>query len=195
VADGVDVHVVGVAVAAVGVVHGQDVGGFLAEHRGQGHGCLLHGHLDEAAAGVAGGHAAGGRRRARPRVQVPEVHDPVDPEDLARPLELAPPGGPEVGALVVAAEVGRGVADLAGRGHHQDHAVAVGRGLGHDAGGQQGLVVRVRVEGDQRVRHGADLGTSGPGRGPGPIFAFGSPRRYREPPSCRPSPEAPCGAE
>ena len=145
-ADAVHLDVVGVPVAADRVVDREHVGVLLDQQLGQPAGRLLD---------VGVGERLGSRRRrcrparsrrsraARPgRSPAPWRTGAARPGG-ARPATRRRPGRPS------ADQPRRAVG-----GDDQHDPVALGRGARHGAGGEQRLVVGVRVEGDQRERHG-----------------------------------------
>ena len=158
-ADAVHLDVIGMAIAAVTVVGGEHVGVFLAQHVGQ----PRRGVLDRHGRERARGHAGAGIGAA---VGEPQEHHPAHAEDGRRGLGLGPAVPPERVPGTELAPVG--LTGFAFRGEHRDHPVpGVGR-LGHHAGREQRLVVRMGVEGDQGVGHGQDTGgvmTEGPSEG------------------------------
>ena len=144
--DEVDLLVVGVAVAAVAVVAEEHVGLLLGEDLREALGGLL---------GV-GPHEAGppGRVRldvgAQPAVGVTEVFDPRDPEGLRAALQLGHPGRGEgtPGGILL-----RRQAETAVGRDDEDDPVPLRRGTRHRPRREEGLVVGVRVESEQREGH------------------------------------------
>ena len=139
--DPVHLDVVGVAVAAVVVVGRDDVGLLLAEDHRQAGGSLVERGLRERP-----GHLAG-RRAHHPRVHVAEELDPVDAQEPGRLVGLG--GAADRQGLAVVQHARHGLAVLAPRRDHEHHPVPEGLRLGHRPGGRDGLVVGVRVEGDE----------------------------------------------
>src|SRR4051794_19595496 len=85
------------------------------------------------------------------RVVVPEERDAVDAECGGRVVHL---GHPPLGDRLARRErVGRVLPQFAARREDEDDAVSLRLGACHGAPGRDRLVVGVRVEGDQRVRH------------------------------------------
>ncbi|GAA2142606.1 hypothetical protein GCM10009844_13950 [Nocardioides koreensis] len=138
-ADTVHLDVVGVPVAAVGVVDRQDVDVLLAQQLREASG----GRLDVDV------HERVGVRRVRPqaRVGVVQRHDPGAAQGGGGRLQLGPAQARE--PLTRTVDGAGQPALAAGRGH-QHHPVPARRGLREGAAGQQRLVVGVGVEGQQR---------------------------------------------
>jgi len=137
--------VVRVAVAAVGVVTEEDVRLFLVEDRGEALGRLV---------GVGPDEAGATRRvrkqlRAEPAVGIAEVFHPRDTQGPCARLELVTSPRGET-----ARRVGlRCQPQFAVGRDDEHHAMPVGRGARQRARREEGLVVRVGMEGEQRVGH------------------------------------------
>ena len=139
-ADPVDLDVVGVAVAAVVVVVGEDVGLLLVEDRGPGAGPPASTSACQKRGGVVVGRLA-----HHPGVDVAEELDPLGAEELGRAVGLG--DATQAQRLAVVEDAGHDLAVLAPGGHDQRDPVALGRGLGHGPAGLDGLVVGMGVEG------------------------------------------------
>ena len=135
-ADPVDLHVVRVPVAPVGVVDGEHVGPLLAEHLGQDRGALRGILVGEGGRFVRVG--------VQPGVGVRQPEDAGTAEELGRGGEL---GHAYVGQALAVFLAGEST--LAGGRRHQHHPVALGGSARQQPAGEQCLVVRMGVEGHQ----------------------------------------------
>ena len=145
VTDAVHLNVIGVAVAAVVVVHGEYVGLLLGEDRCQTPRRLVHIGLPEGIREVIG------RLAHHPRVDVPEELHTIHPEHLRSSEGLGDPSLPE--RLALLEDPWLGFTPFATGRHHQHHTSTGRRGLGHQPTGGNGFVVGVGMETDQCV-HG-----------------------------------------
>jgi len=156
--DLVHLNVVGVPVAARGVVDREYVRVLFSQDRGQ----FLRGdvRVDSGERPPARVRPAGrdGCRSIEARVGVSEQLGPGAPESGCGTPQLGEP--PRLERLVVTQEVGGDQPDPATRCCYQYHPMALGGRAGHRARGQQRLVVRMGVKGHQRERHGCHLGPS-----------------------------------
>lgn len=128
-------NVVGVPIAAGGVVTDEDVGVLLVEDLGDTLGGVAKVEMGEAV-GVLGMETG---------VRVAERDHAGDAQCPGRVLEFAMAALGEVRCEIAAGEAGGSV-----RGHDQDDSVTLGGSPRHGSGGQQGLVVRVGVAEHQR---------------------------------------------
>ena len=143
--DTVYLYMVRMPVAAVVVVHGEYVGVLLAQQFGQARRRLVDAGARERVVVVVGclaGHAG---------VAVAEVFDAVDAQDFGlRPLFGHAPLRER---LAGRERVRREFAQLAASREHENDAMPLGLCARHRAGGRDRLVVGVRVEGHECVRH------------------------------------------
>ena len=135
----VHAHVVRMTVATGRVVSDDDVSILLDEDGGDAGDDVIHGRGCET---MGGGAVHAG-------VGVPEMHDPSDPEVSRGLLDL----GPSALGQALLERRGRESGRTVGRDHEHD-AVALGRSARHGAGGEQRLIVWVRVHEHERG-HGA----------------------------------------
>ncbi len=144
-ADAVHLHVVGVSVAAVVVVHGEHVGLLLGEDRGEPARSFLDVGRPERTLGVV-------RRLAfHARVDVSEELDARDSEHLGGAVRLDHPAFGE--ALAGREEPVVDLAYFTPGGHDEDDPVPFGCRARHDPAGCNSFIVGVGVEGDQGERH------------------------------------------
>ena len=144
--DPVHLDVVGVAVAAVGVVHRQHIGRHLAKDR-----CVPSGRGLNVGAPEAVGPVIAARVH-HPRVDVAEELDAIDAKDLRRFERLTDPAQAE--RLSRIEKPVRHFAELAAGRDDQHRAVSVGCHFRHRSTRLDALVVRMSVEEDER-RHQA----------------------------------------
>ncbi len=146
----VDLDVVGMAVSAVRVVDGDDIGAFLLDHRGQPCSRLARIGVRE---GVGVLVAA---RAGHPRIAVAEGHHPGGTQRASGLFEFlrAPCGERFAGCEQ---SVGILTAGSVGGDDEHDPVSGVG-GQAHHAAGEEHLVVGVRVEAQQNA-HGVHAGT------------------------------------
>ena len=144
--------VVGVAVAAVVVVDGEDVRLLLVEDHREPPGGVVDGGPPEAVRGVVG------RLAHHPGVGPAEELHAVRADLPRRGVALG--RAPQRQRLAVGEHAGHGLAQLAAGGEHDHHAVAGVDGTGQRAGGADRLVVGMGVEADDGP-HGPDPNARG----------------------------------
>ena len=132
-----------VSVAAIGVIAEQHVRGLLTQNRGQPLGGFLHGGTHEAHLALR----VGQKVIVKTGVGIAQPFDPGDPEGLRAAPGLLGAGIRHLMRVSVCR--GRQSQRTIG-GQDQDNAMTLRGRLGHGAGRQEGLVIRVCVEGHQR---------------------------------------------
>ncbi len=143
--DSMDLDVVGMAVATALVVGGEHLGMFLVEDRGQAPRRFLDVGGPERSLGVVG------RQVDHARVAVAEELHASDTEDLSGADCFF--GAPFAELLRRFEHAVVDLAEIAARREHEHHAMA---GVGRErerASRQDGFVVRMRVEGNERAGH------------------------------------------
>lgn len=136
--------VVGMPVPAGGVIADEHIGLLLVANRS-----------DPACGGEAAlGCEAVGNASVEPRIGVAQAHGAMDAQSRGGGRQLGGPGGGEGIAILRRREPGGPIG-----GQHQHHPIALVNGASHGAGGQERLVVRVRVHEHQRAgAHGPHSG-------------------------------------